>query len=116
MFPASWLSLETRRKAGAPNWTRTSDLPLRRRLLYPTELWALAWPATGWACSDAQAVGAGIVGVALGLEFSLVRLLERDLVAVAQGVGQRLVLGVEVQLDLAARVAPGDPAHHRLDR
>ncbi|MDB5324890.1 MAG: hypothetical protein JWM57_459 [Phycisphaerales bacterium] len=26
--------------SNAPSWIRTSDLPLRRRLLYPTELWA----------------------------------------------------------------------------
>ncbi len=26
---------------GAPDWTRTSDIPLRRRMLYPTELQAL---------------------------------------------------------------------------
>ena len=35
----------------APEWIRTTDLPLRRRLLYPTELRALGAGEVGSPCS-----------------------------------------------------------------
>lgn len=32
----------------APDWIRTSDRPLRRRMLYPAELRALVLLVSGW--------------------------------------------------------------------
>ena len=38
-------------KACAPGWNRTSDNPLRRRVLYPTELQAHLTPIKRWCVS-----------------------------------------------------------------
>ena len=60
------------------------------------------------------AVGREIVRVGLLIALGLVRLdqLVRD--ALALGIGHRLFLALELELDLAAHVGGGSPAHERI--
>src|SRR6185295_5941159 len=62
----------------------------------------------------ADAIILEIVGVGSGLQAPRLRLFDREGITFALGVGDRLVLGVELQDDLLARIDRGGPAHQRI--
>src|ERR1043165_8669341 len=108
---------------GDPGWTRTTDLQLRRLLLYPAELrgrgpHGAAEPVSGAIRSvrPGAAPGVGEI-VRVRHRPARDRLGFGDLIrdAVALAVGDRLLPRLEAQSHLLAHVARGGPAHQRLD-